>query len=452
MAKKRAKRRTHNKGDPNEAQRASDRTPKSMVVRIGASEVGPSISQLVKDFRSIMEPNTASRLKERKANKLRDYTTMCGPLGVSHLLLFTRSGAGNTNFRVARTPRGPTLSFQVEKYSLTKDVQKSQRHARTGGYDFQTAPLLVMNNFITPDGQELHPNVPKHLERLVTDVFQGMFPAISPQTTPLSSIRRVLLLNREKADDSQGSYIVNLRHYAITTKVTGLPKAIRRLNAAEKMIASKEKKKSALPNLGNLEDVADYMMDPTGAGYTSASESEVETEAEVEVLANTSRKVLDRKALQQRKSKEANGESRSRRPNVEKRAVKLTELGPRMRLRLVKVEDQLCAGKVLWHEFIHKSQDEVKDMDRIWEHRRKEKEERRRIQRENVERKKKENGIAENGDAEDEDDEMDEELEDYDMDDDVWDGEEADNAANGAHQDEDMVDDDGGDEEMSDEG
>ena len=34
-----------------------------MVIRIGAGEVGSSVSQLVKDVRGMMEPGTASRLK-----------------------------------------------------------------------------------------------------------------------------------------------------------------------------------------------------------------------------------------------------------------------------------------------------------------------------------------------------------------------------------------------------
>lgn len=36
-----------------------------MVIRVGASEVGSSVSQLTKDFRRMMEPDTASRLKVR---------------------------------------------------------------------------------------------------------------------------------------------------------------------------------------------------------------------------------------------------------------------------------------------------------------------------------------------------------------------------------------------------
>ena len=104
--------------------------------------MGPSVSQLVKDVRLMMEPGTASRLKERRANRLRDYLTMAGPLGVSHLLLFSRSESGNTNMRLAITPRGPTLNFHVEKYSLCKDVRKALKHPKSGAKEYLTAPLV----------------------------------------------------------------------------------------------------------------------------------------------------------------------------------------------------------------------------------------------------------------------------------------------------------------------
>lgn len=121
---------------------ATVRDPKSMVIRIGAGEVGSSISQLAMDVRRVMEPGTASRLKERKGNRLRDYVTMTGPLGVTHLLLFSRSERGNVNLRVALAPKGPTLNFRVEKYSLAKDIQKTQRRPRGVGKEFMTPPLV----------------------------------------------------------------------------------------------------------------------------------------------------------------------------------------------------------------------------------------------------------------------------------------------------------------------
>src|SRR5277367_4805639 len=147
MARRRTKKRTHESASNGPAGKAisanqASRSPKSMVIRIGAGEVGPSVSQLVKDVRLMMEPGTASRLKERRANRLRDYLTMAGPLGVSHLLLFSRSTSGNTNLRLALTPRGPTLHFRVEKYSLCKDVKKASKHPKGSGKEFLTAPLV----------------------------------------------------------------------------------------------------------------------------------------------------------------------------------------------------------------------------------------------------------------------------------------------------------------------
>ena len=68
MARRRTKKRTHvgasngtSKAQP--ANSSASRAPKSMVIRIGAGEVGSSVSQLVKDVRGMMEPGTASRLK-----------------------------------------------------------------------------------------------------------------------------------------------------------------------------------------------------------------------------------------------------------------------------------------------------------------------------------------------------------------------------------------------------
>ena len=149
MAKRRTKKRTHvAPTNPNQAKvplntgNGSARNPKSMVIRIGAGEVGSSVSQLAADVRKVMEPGTASRLKERRANRLRDYVTMCGPLGVTQLLLFSRSESGNVNLRVAAAPRGPTLHFRVEKYSLSKDVQRAQRHPKGGGKEYITPPLV----------------------------------------------------------------------------------------------------------------------------------------------------------------------------------------------------------------------------------------------------------------------------------------------------------------------
>ncbi|KAF7588290.1 hypothetical protein BBP40_005915 [Aspergillus hancockii] len=423
MAKARTKKRTHlHATNASAATRGSgassmSKTPKSMVIRVGGSQVGSSVTQLVKDVRLMMEPDTAVRLKERKSNRLRDYTVMTGPLGVTHLMLFSKSATGNTNMRMALTPRGPTLNFKVENYSLCRDVEKALKRPRGGGQDHKTPPLLVMNNFNSPNATE-NSKVPKRLETLTTTIFQSLFPPINPQATPLSSIRRVMLLNREISPEGgeDDSYVLNLRHYAITTRKTGVSKRIRRLDPKE--IRNREKKGAAVPNLGKLEDAADYLLDPSAAGYTSASETELDTDNEVEVAESTTKKVLTKREMQRMKAGEQQKAQKklNAAPEVEKRAVKLVELGPRLKLRLIKVEEGLCNGKVMWHDYIHKSEEEMKKLDKNWAKKVQVREERRKQQKANIEKKKAEKAKARADGQEVEDDE-DEDMEVDDEDD-----------------------------------
>lgn len=273
-----------------------------------------------------------------------------------------------------------------------------------------------MNNFSNPNS-DANSKVPKHLESLTTTAFQSLFPPINPQTTPLKSIRRVLLLNREQSPEDDGTFIVNFRHYAITTKSVGLSRPLRRLNAAEKMLKSKKGKKGGLPNLGKLKDISEFMIGgEDGEGYMTdgTSGSEAETDAEVEILETAAKRVQSgksRAAPEDSDEEEAGGND-----NVERRAVKLVELGPRMRLRMTKVEEGICSGKVMWHEHVHKSKEEIRELEKKWEQRKKEKEARKKQQKENVEKKRKAKEANKKSGAKegDDDDEMD--IDEYDSD------------------------------------
>lgn len=327
---------------------------------------------------------------------------------------------------------------------------------------------FIQNNADTPapkEGQEKPSTnpIPKQLESLTTTIFQSLFAPISPQQTSLNSIKRIMLLDRmpsksQKAstdpaapveDSEDHQFVLQLRHYAIkaTTPKGSLPKALRRLENAEKLTHGPSK---GLPNLGKLDDVADYLLDPTAAaGFTSASESEADTDAEVEVLAPESRKVLGKEDRQRMRDAQrariaaatenggaeaspAPGARRERETKTQKKAIKLQELGPRMTLRLTKVEEGLCGGKIMWHEYISKTKQEEKKQESAWAARRQEKEQRRRLQKENVDAKKKTSSRVEKakarskegGDA-DEDEEMDDVDEEgwSDDDDDEWHGE-----------------------------
>lgn len=381
--------------------------PQSMVIRMSASDIGPSISQLAADFRDVVQPHTAARLKERRSNRLRDYTTMAGPLGVTHFFLFSRSQNGNVHLRFALHPRGPTMQFRVEEYVLARDIHHVQKRPRAGWTEaFATPPLLVQHGMASSEAYLAGKPKEKQLESLAQTMFNSMFPVISPTTTKLENIKRILLLKRERQED--GTFVINLRHYAITQKRTGVSKKIQRLDPQEQK--RREKRGAALPNLGQLEDAADYVLNPHHDGYTSASETELDTDNEVEVVQTSSRKVLSKKQMERIRNGEGKDQVTPPRTKVEKRAIKLVELGPRMKLRLVKVEEGLSEGRVMWNEFVAKSEAEEKELDAKWDDKRKLKEERRLQQKQNVEKKRKlkeqtrqntfENGETRESDAE----------------------------------------------------
>lgn len=68
------------------------KAPHSFVIHRGLP--GEHIIELTKDFRRVMEPFTASSLKARKRNTIKDFVSVAGVLHVSHLCIFTRTELG----------------------------------------------------------------------------------------------------------------------------------------------------------------------------------------------------------------------------------------------------------------------------------------------------------------------------------------------------------------------
>ncbi|KAI1316711.1 hypothetical protein EDD11_009600 [Mortierella claussenii] len=338
MGKARKKTRTHKKAEEGENPNAP-KTPKTFVMRSG--EVGHSVMGLVNDIRRLMEPNTATKLRERKNNRLRDFVAVAGPLGVTHFVILSRTDHG-TNLRISRIPRGPTLSFQVKTYSLAKDIAAMQKAPKSPGLEFHVAPLLVLNNF--GDSNEM---------KLMSTVFQNMFPPINIQTMQLADARRVVLLNY----NSETKHI-DFRHYNVSVKPVGISKSIKRVITTD------------VPDLQGFDDISDYVL--RGA---FASESDVEDGPDSTVT-------LGQDYIGRNNRKQ------------DQRAIKLVELGPRMELRLVKIQAGMCDGEVLYHDFIKRSPEELKAQKVEREKKMQEKAARRKAQEANVAKKKTEKEAA----------------------------------------------------------
>jgi ribosome biogenesis protein SSF1/2 len=94
--------------------------------------------------------------------------------------------------RVARLPRGPTLTFRVHGYSLARDVHNAQRHPKSLITSlFRNAPLVRLAGHCKRDQACLHAMAQLILNnmardglhfKLMTTMFQNMFPSINIDT------------------------------------------------------------------------------------------------------------------------------------------------------------------------------------------------------------------------------------------------------------------------------
>lgn len=301
------------KAQSREAQKANERreaglgpVPKSFVFRRGT--VGESLKELVQDMRRVMMPETAVHLQERRSNTLKDFVDAAVALDVTHLLCFSEAaGTGNTFLRIGRVPRGPTLTFAVEEYSLARAVQALRTRGLRGmgpeSPELRTAPLVVLNNF-GAGGQALH---------LAAVTLQNLFPAINLDTVQLRACRRVVLFHYD-AD----ARCVHFRHYLVTAAPSGINRNLRRIVQNQNV---------PVAAIARARDIADFVLGPAAASESEASDVE------------DCKVALPQDYVGRGNTAAASAADRS--------TIRLLEAGPRLRLRLVRVQEQLFDGAVL---------------------------------------------------------------------------------------------------------
>lgn len=260
------------------------------------------------------------------------------------------------------------------------------------GGEYRNPPLLVLNNFQQqPDGPEL-PQL-----RLMSTMFQGLFPPIQVEKSALPTFRRVLLISY-----NHNTGLVSMRHFMISVRPQGVSRRVRKLLNPNKARA---------PDLTKADDIADYLLrrrgsspssETTGSGYDSMSESEA-SEAE-----------SDSNAVELPEDYVGRGNRKG-----ERKAVRLLETGPRLELQLVKIVEGLVGskrgeGQTVYHHFEARTKGQSAAQQRSHDEKRKLRDARRAEQAANVARKKAEKAKAKGEDAEDEEEE--EEESDVDVD------------------------------------
>jgi ribosome biogenesis protein SSF1/2 len=146
-----------------------------MVIKRG--HVEKDIKDLINDMRNVMEPYTASELKVTKKNSLKDFVSIAGPMHVTHLIMFSQTEIGDY-MKLMRLPRGPTLHFKVEDFSLVNDVLSVMKKKYNHKKQYLHQPLLILNGFNSKVADSNIPHIEPHL-KLLTTTLQNMFPSIN---------------------------------------------------------------------------------------------------------------------------------------------------------------------------------------------------------------------------------------------------------------------------------
>ncbi|KAI6183485.1 Brix domain-containing protein [Aphelenchoides bicaudatus] len=285
------------------AEPEENKIPRSMIFHMGS--VGLRIKKLERNIRKVMLPYTASDLQVKKQNVFKDFLTVAGPIGVTHLMTFTKSDL-SVNLRLLRLPQGPTLHFKgspnklmIDNYLLANEILSKAKRPVYYQKLFASSPLVIMNGFGN--------SKKRHLE-LVQTVVENMFPTINVDTVKLQNIKRAVLFSHDPETDN-----IEFRHYSIKTVPCDVSKSTKKLMQNRK-----------IPDLSRYKDISEFLLKP---GHLSESEFEGEQE-ELELPQDMSSRGCQKGT---------------------KTKLRLCEIGPRLTLKLVKIEAGVDKGDVLYH-------------------------------------------------------------------------------------------------------
>jgi ribosome biogenesis protein SSF1/2 len=190
----------------------------------------------------------------------------------------------------------------------------------------------------------------------------------------LASARRVVLLSYNSE-----THTIDFRHFLISVRPVGVSRPIRKIVAGSTAnkalpLGSRKRERSmsvgssddegayggtgvgargkGVLDLGRAEDISDYVLRHEGMGFvTSDSEMSDQSDGGGSQSGHSSGSEEDERRGKVRLAGDYVGRgNRGNGVKGEKRAVRLVELGPRMELGLIKVEEGVGEGEVMFHE------------------------------------------------------------------------------------------------------
>ena len=247
------------------------------------------------------------------------------------------------------------------------------------------APLVILNGFSSKNNDASSNKKQKDLndtgvlskvnrtgyyhKQLMSVMFKHMFSPMNVIKMKLNNCKRVVFFNYDSENDH-----IQIRHYKIqtATNLKGVSRGIKKI-IKQKRAKFDNKKASEqrngmdadkYPDLSKYKDITDYV-EQNKEEY--CSESEVEDDEATKVIID----------------KIKSGNSKKSGAHF----VRLKEIGPRITMELVKIEELVNDGKVLYHRYVNKTEAEIRELQQRKDQERQLKEERRVKQQLNIKKK-----------------------------------------------------------------
>lgn len=320
------------------------------------------LQKLIKELRSAFYPYCAINLKEKRKNSLKDFLSIVDVYGLSHMLAVTNSEK-NSYLKIAKMPSGPTITYKINKYCFSSDINKDAASKKPLSKIFNQIPVVILNNFNT--NLEFFGN--EEPLKICSTMFQSLFPPLNFNEIDTNKLKRAFLVN---LNIDEGKPVFQMRLFDIDVIKASSKKTIANIL------------NSKITDFSKFDNIADYVL--KHSGYTDNSDNEGEDN---NINLNL---------------KEANNEN-----GKKFNKIKLTEVGPRIDLSLVKIEEGFFKGNIAYHEFVKKSKKEIFENAKALKEKNKLKRIRANEQKKNVNLKTKSNEEDENENKNENGDEFD---------------------------------------------
>lgn len=293
------------------------------------------------NLREMMYPFTAMKLKESGKAKIKEILHTTKNFGVTNLLMLNSKGKRNI-LKMAHIPDGPTFTFEIKSFNLNRDLQALIPRNKNVQLTHLGAPLAIIKGFNADNAK-----IDKRNLHLMNSMFNNMFPKLSYfNKVNAGTFKRAILFYYDSEKNT-----VEIRNYYIKRAFTGLNKNIKKILNANK-----------IPDFSQMEDVADLF----------AKDDVILSDSDIDALPNNKVEIED-KVLGKKDKQQVN--------------IRLYETGPRLTLKLIKIEEEFLKGEVLYHALVEKTEEEKEALKKNIIEKEDTKFKNKKVQEENVKRK-----------------------------------------------------------------